>query len=96
MKTLNYPNSTETMAERAWRYGEQGVPHSSKGGGFLWFADDSAMGHWEVETRRSVQAVRDRVDDILAGRKVRATGRKVRATGRMDVGATGRSPLRTE
>lgn len=61
-----HPNATESMAERAWRYGEQGVPHWA-GGGYLWFIDGSAMSHWQIESRRSLHALRDRVDAWLDG-----------------------------
>lgn len=54
MMMLNYPNTTETMAERAWRYGEQGVPHW-RWGGYQWFIDGSALAPGQVvETRRSL------------------------------------------
>lgn len=43
-------NTTESMAEWAWRYGEVGVPHRDLGDGFLSFEDGSAMGDEDVDT----------------------------------------------
>lgn len=64
MRTLDYPNSTETMAELAWRYGEQGVRHWS-GGGYLWFPDGTAMNRWQVHTPLSLGVIRDTVEALL-------------------------------
>jgi hypothetical protein len=52
-----YPNATETLAERAWRYGETGLPHHSVGGYWL-FADGSSLWRrWCVHTARSHRRV---------------------------------------
>lgn len=40
--TTSYLNATETMAELAWRYGEEGVLHRRSGGLFC-FPDRSCM-----------------------------------------------------
>ena len=52
MKTFDIPNSTETMAELAWRYGEQGVPCWWDGRTYQ-FPDGSALTRWRVHTPRS-------------------------------------------
>lgn len=44
--TMNWPNSTETMAERAWRYGETSEPGEVFEGWFYaltFYADRSAL-----------------------------------------------------
>lgn len=46
-----YPNSTETMAERAWRYGEGAFPYRPSNG-VTWFGDGSSMTKWGVDTAR--------------------------------------------
>ena len=65
MKTLGYPNSTETMAERAWRYGEQGVPHRPDSG-YCYFPDGSRLGRWAVDTPHSLRRVYDVMDATAA------------------------------
>lgn len=40
--TTSYPNATESMAELAWRYGEEGVSHRRLGMLF-YFPDRSCM-----------------------------------------------------
>lgn len=50
----NWPNSTETMAERAWRYGETGFV-CRKQNGIVWFSDGSCMARWYVDTDRGVR-----------------------------------------
>jgi len=50
MKTLNFPNSTETMAERAWRYGIDAEPHQFEFGVLLesWVSADGSRLYWNV------------------------------------------------
>lgn len=49
--------ATETLAELAWRYGEQGVPHRSNGpfATHLIFPDGSAIDYYRVHTPRSMR-----------------------------------------
>lgn len=49
---VTYSNSTETMAELAWRYGEQGVIGWWDGRTYQ-FPDGSAMTRWRVHNSRS-------------------------------------------
>lgn len=42
---VTYPNSTETMAELAWRYGEQGIQCWWDGRTYQ-FPDGSALTRW--------------------------------------------------
>lgn len=56
-----YPNATETMAERAWRYGEAGLPHK-KSQGTRAFADGSMLYFNRVYTARTLRHLLDRVD----------------------------------
>lgn len=59
-------NTTESMAEWAWRYGEAGLPHRDLGDGFLLFDDDSAMGNQDIDTAISLRQAADIFFDVLA------------------------------
>lgn len=58
-------NTTESMAEWAWRYGEVGVPHRDLGDGFLSFEDGSAMGNQDVDTAISWRHMASAFIDVL-------------------------------
>lgn len=64
MKILDCLIATETMAERAWRYGESGVTHW-KAGYLTLFADSSIMRPDGVTTRHDWH--RQIPDDCLYG-----------------------------
>lgn len=67
MMTITYPN-TETLAELAWRYGEQGVPHRSNGpfATRLVFTDGSAIYCRQVHTPRSMRRFYEELDAAAA------------------------------
>ncbi len=58
-------NTTESMAERAWRYGEAELPHRDLGNGFLLFDDGSAMGDEDVDTAISWRQAAGIFIDVL-------------------------------
>lgn len=49
---FDYPNTTETMAELAWRYGMAGTPCKCIGGYWLFPDGSSIWRHWHVNTPR--------------------------------------------
>lgn len=52
--------TTETDAERAWRYGESAFRFRSACG-VIWFGDGSCMTKWSVDTARGVRHTLDEV-----------------------------------
>lgn len=50
--------TTETIAERAWRYGESAFIYRRQAG-VTWFADGSSLSRWDVDTPRGVRHVLD-------------------------------------
>jgi len=51
---------TESLAELAWRYGENCLPFR-KIGGTCFFIDGSCMGHYSVDSARGIRHVLDRL-----------------------------------
>lgn len=52
--------TTETMAERAWRYGESAFVYH-RVGGVSWFDDGSCLTRWGVDTARGARHTLDGV-----------------------------------
>ncbi len=65
-------NTTESMAEWAWRYGEVGVPHHRVNGvsRVRFFIDGSFMDGWSVDSARGIRHVIDRAFEIDEGRSL--------------------------
>ena len=52
--------TTETDAERAWRYGESAF-RFRRANGVIWFGDGSCLTRWSVDTPRGVRHTLDEV-----------------------------------
>jgi hypothetical protein len=60
------PSSTETDAERAWRYGETANKRYLSADGHVMFADGSSIYRGKVDTPRSLRHHYERMDATAA------------------------------
>lgn len=60
------PNTTETLAELAWRYGETAKKRYLSADGHVMFADESSIYRGKVDTPRSLRHHYERMDATAA------------------------------